>query len=247
MASSVLDQIKHGFLFIKHADGPGSKCRLGWYFFRTIPRRLGFRQDILEEISVKLCGVSFHFLSNSCELFSFKEIFMDGIYEKHPLFELKNQKVIFDLGANIGFFTLRAAMNVSDCRIFSFEPHPYVFRRLAKNVRTNNLNNVFAFQCAIGSESSSAKFKMESNTWMSRIIKNNESRNGDCVDVEVITLDDFIIKNQIDCIDLIKIDVEGAEYDVLLGAAKSLDKIRTIVMEYHNHDLLEKVNMLLKN
>jgi FkbM family methyltransferase len=241
------NQIRLGLLLIQSATGTRSKLSLIRYFVLSIPRRLGFNFYLTNyEVKIELDDYKFVYLSNSSELYSYKEIMLDLIYEKHPSFNLKYQKVIFDIGANIGFYSLRAAVSNKKSTVYAFEPNPKVYQRLTKNISMNNINNVIPYQLAIGNKSGFIKFQEEISTWTSRII---ESPNDDgLIVVPIMTIDDFLEKNnKIQYIDLMKIDVEGFEYETIKGAEKSLKKIKLIVLEYHNNSLCIQVHKYLTN
>jgi FkbM family methyltransferase len=158
------------------------------------------------------------------------------IHEKATtdLFEkaVKNGDVIIDLGANIGYFSLLAAKLVGENgRVYSFEPEPKNFSYLKKNIEINNYNWVEPFQKAVSDKNGKTKlFICEYETGHHTINQNEGIKayrpqakvNPDnFVEVETVALDDFF-KDKGFRIDVIKMDVEGAELLALGGMDKIL-------------------------
>lgn len=247
MDNMLINQLTNGLYFLTRADNFKSKSALFWYFFNTVPRRLGGSDNIKEEITVSIGGVTFCFLTNSSELYSYRDIFKEEVYEKHPRTKLNDQKIIIDIGANIGFYTLKAALRMPSCKIYSFEPNPDTYNRLLKNIELNKLGNVFPFQQAVNSIDGVVKFKKDAQSWTSHIAVDDEYNSEDLITVDAVMLDDFLVQHGVDLLDLLKIDAEGAEYDILLGARKSLKKIKTIVLEYHSNELLVSIKDYLED
>tara|TARA_A100001037_G_scaffold301543_1_gene331307 strand:- start:1656 stop:2534 length:879 start_codon:yes stop_codon:yes gene_type:complete len=156
--------------------------------------------------------------------------------------------IVIDIGANIGFFTLIMADIVKkEGKVFSFEPESKNFQLLEKNVKVNNLSNVILENKAVGNINGETDMYLASNEdniysqSMHRIYSSNiVSQNSTPVKIKIIRLDDFFEKLElIEKIDLIKIDVEGAEFDVLKGMSKILDlnKDLRIIMEFSIENL----------
>ena len=139
---------------------------------------------------------------------------------------LKEGDVFFDIGANIGLFSLYASKIVGQKgSVIAFEPTPETYRRLLKNLKSNNCYNVKTFNIGLSDNLGVLNFNT-SNTghdaWNS-FAKLNELSDSKTIEVEVDTLDDFIAKTKISNISLVKLDVEGWEKFVLKGACKLLE------------------------
>ena len=172
--------------------------------------------------------------------------------------------IVVDIGANIGFFTLIMANGVKkEGKVFSFEPELENYKLLSKNVKENNLQNIILENKAVGNKNGSAEMYLaskENNIYsqsMHRIFSSKiVSQNSTPITIKIIKLDDFFEKlDLIKKINLIKIDVEGAEFDVLKGMNKILDsnKDLKIIMEFSLENLQdfgskpdEVVDFLLK-
>ena len=137
---------------------------------------------------------------------------------------------IVDAGANCGFFTLYAAMQSPQARIASIEPFPGTFERLRQTVAANGLSDrVTLFEAAL--------FDSEGQTHIDarEEIGSQFRRLGpEGLAVKSISLDTVLNQCGWDQADLLKLDIEGSEFEVLLGAgAQTMRRIRRIVMEFH--------------
>lgn len=120
-----------------------------------------------------------------------------------------------DVGAHIGLLTLAAARAVgSSGRIYAFEPTPLTYRLLTTTLAINSLANVETRRCAVGAAAGRATFHVSEILGHSSLYDLNESNTSE-VEVEVAALDELLPQGE--RIDLVKIDVEGAELDVLKG------------------------------
>jgi len=147
---------------------------------------------------------------------------------------VRRRMTTFDVGANIGLYSLLFSRLVGSAgTVHAFEAEPRNFERLRVNLALNDAINVIANDCAVFSESGSVELNMfpESfNAWHSlgrptlpnpyapsRTITPTRS-----IVVRSVSLDDYSASHQIERIDFLKIDVEGAELDVLHGCARLL-------------------------
>ena len=138
---------------------------------------------------------------------------------------LQNGDTFVDVGANIGLVTLNAAVKVgSSGTVYSIEPHPTIFLNLKGNIQLNNLSNVHAFNTALGNKKGEVNFSDNRSDSLNAILENN---NG--ITVTICKLDDLPINES--SIALMKIDVEGYEQFVLLGALKKLKMTKCVYFE----------------
>lgn len=154
---------------------------------------------------------------------------LQGILCRHKreLGALTNKKieVIFDIGANVGTFTILSSMLFSPKKIYSFEPVPTIFSCLEKN--TAKLKNVFLNNLAVSNFVGTSYMNFdESNSSISSFSSNSKG-----VSVSTTTLKDFVNQNNIKKIDLLKIDVESFESLVLDGCGDFLKNVRYLFIE----------------
>lgn len=144
--------------------------------------------------------------------------------------------VFYDLGANLGFFSLLAAKMVgAKGLVVSFEPDPQMVHRLKENVRKNGFQNVRVHECAAWSTTGLVAFRPadESESPDHGFGKVERSLDGNPALVSSVALDDFTGNEAAP--DFVKCDVEGGEFDVFTGARKTLAAHRPIVVcEVHS-------------
>jgi len=129
-----------------------------------------------------------------------------------------------DAGANIGYHSLTAARSVgSSGSVFAFEPEKKNVDLLKKNVALNNYENVSIIEKALSNKTSKTKLFIDKANFGAHSIMKSRSFMRKALEIETITLDKFF-SNSPKNIDLLKIDVEGAEILVLEGAEKILDQ-----------------------
>ena len=151
-------------------------------------------------------------------------------------FEISETDTVVDIGAQIGLFSCFAALQARKGKVYSFEPSPENFAMLAHNVKLNNLRNVMAYHKAVTQKGGKISlFITDSHTGGHSIYKSAASTRK--VSVEAITLAKIIEENNLRKIDFLKMDCEGAEYEILFNLPRAyFERIGRIAMEYHNLD-----------
>lgn len=184
-----------------------------------------------KEMKVILKGNVFVFKEFTGEIGMFNQIFVKKIYDSYPGFARvgKQNGIIFDVGANIGMFTLLVARQNPDCRVYSFEPNPDVYMRLTKNIEVNGLENVKPYRLGFSDKEAVAGIDDRESTVLGTIRFGDA---GGLKRVELSTIDLFMKREGIKRIDLLKLDIEGFEYLALKGLEKNIRGVRRIVMEY---------------
>jgi FkbM family methyltransferase len=132
---------------------------------------------------------------------------------------------VVDVGANIGFITVRAARAAR--RVIAIEPHPVRFRYLKRNVALNGLTNVLCINCAVGrAEGEIGLYDVDPTLGPRPLDVSTTPGRGKCYHVPLRTLDSLVQEA-----DLVKIDVEGYEAEVLRGATDLLASGPRLVIE----------------
>lgn len=158
---------------------------------------------------------------------------------------LNNDSVFFDIGSNIGSFVLIANKTIKQEQIYAFEPIPMLNNRLKTLFPKANIKNI-----ALSNVKTKTQFKIPKinhtqfltrGTLNTNFIEINES-GFDILDVQTNTLDNFCLEEAISKIDVIKIDVEGHEYEVIKGALESFKKYKpSLIIEieqrHHTDDI----------
>jgi len=176
------------------------------------------------------------------------EILLKSKFKREYYFpgEIK-PNIIFDIGSNIGITSIYLASIYPNATIYSFEPLGENFEILKKN--TSSIKNIKVFNIGLGSKNGSFKVFLSDDknnhggvSFYSEVEGNALESYTDC---EVRNINDFISENNIDSVDLIKIDTEGAEYDILTTYKKDyLDKTSWITGELHGNRDFELLNFL---
>lgn len=148
---------------------------------------------------------------------------------------LGNHDVVIDLGAHKGIFTVEAASVAS--HVYAFEPHPTLFKLLVEN--TKRYQNITLFNAAASSHDGTATFHMDSkDDGLSEgsTLKEDKSNLVDPTTVEVRVMDFGGFVSSLDCdVSLIKMDIEGAEYDVITSLIDHdvIPKLGRVMVEDH--------------
>lgn len=172
-----------------------------------------------------------------------KEVFDQHIY----YFESNVSKPrIIDLGAHIGIATHYFAKMHPNAEITSVEPHPLAFKLLKENCDWNRLNNVTVVQAAVVpthtvpasqevTETTTKLYTDSAKEWLSSTSIYNRAWNKTQEDMVEITVPTIHLAKLIHSkpVDLLKIDIEGAEWDVLLKAGDELRNVAHLILEYH--------------
>jgi FkbM family methyltransferase len=124
---------------------------------------------------------------------------------------------VLDLGANIGSFSLFAAKSAD--RVYAFEPEKSNYEQLLKNIDINGAKNIIPIKKAVGGKSGSTLlYKSARNTAIcSTAVEFSDTTEA----VDVVTLSDAMKLCAVDHIDLLKIDIEGSEYDLFENVASA--------------------------
>jgi FkbM family methyltransferase len=140
-----------------------------------------------------------------------------------------NGSVIIDVGANFGWYSCILAKKFPTAELYAFEPEADAFTMLGKNVSENNLPNVRMFKHALGSSSGILKLYVSAseNTGTHSAVRLENSSH--MVEVDVVPLDHVI---SAEGVALMKIDAEGSEYSILLGAESTLRRTRVVMLEF---------------
>ena len=164
----------------------------------------------------------------------------DKIYEQETTIFIRDYlnegDTVWDVGANIGYFTLEFARCVgSSGKVLSFEPHPEIFKVLQRNVSRNKYQNISLQNFACGEETTISKLYFSTENEGNHKIVENSSSN-DSVEIKVVKLSSFLETHPPR---LIKMDIEGAELLALKGLGADYIKNSNVdfVIEYHPYEM----------
>lgn len=184
---------------------------------------------------------------------AFKEIFMTENYQKHfPDFDESEVRTIIDIGANVGFFSFHAVTRYPNARVYAYEPWPANFRILERNLRTNPGAPITAVASAVSRARGEISFHVDSEDSISTSASVVPLEGlGTRVSVPSVRLEDVFLAHGIERCDFLKVDCEGAEYEILLSTPPEiLSRIDRIAMEVHEvpgHEIAELRALLERN
>ena len=248
----ILGKERRDLLYIKHNLDFASF----WYKSYNI-----WKQNNGPFLKLNMPKYNFEFYCrNNKDDFKAMIIHKDDIIEH---FRPKEGDIVVDVGAHIGLYTMIASRLVGENgKVIAIEAHPENYEMLNRNIKLNGLTNVMPLNYAVYSKETKIKLYLRDEelgcTVYNTIIGSRaNTREDKSIEVNANTLDDLLQNNGISHADInwIKIDVEGAEFEVLKGAVKVLAKNKNIALliEVHNledgknlyrpiMDLLEKYN-----
>ncbi len=180
------------------------------------------------------------------------------IYEKREHAELENFlssniKTVLDVGANEGFYALNLARHNPGVKIIAVEPNPVATELLQRNVDLNHFaKNVALVKGALWSKSGVIDFNLLPQvTSIGSLVVTETSFLKEAkerivkIPVRAYTLEELFENYELDKVDILKMDIEGAEYEVLKNSSHVLSRIDRIVLEYHTQQLRHLITSFL--
>lgn len=169
-----------------------------------------------------------------------KEIIYNNEYKLEKFIDIHNS--ILDIGANCGICSIILARQNPKAIIYSFEPFPKSYNLLLENIKLNNISNIISFNFAVSGVSNEIlKLYLHPSCSGANItgknieLKEYFNKEIEAIDVKTISFDDIITNNNITNIELLKIDCEGAEYDILYNSIKfKQNYVKNLIGEFHN-------------
>ncbi len=207
--------------------------------FHRLIRKARHKQSFLA--TCRANGLMLDYGENASGIGIFKEIFVQRAYA--DFFPFHEAATVIDIGGHFGYFALFAAVNLADKgQVITVEPSRHNFEKLERNLNQSGFGKkVLALNRAVAPIAGSLKLytgKSENNTLVA------PSEGGSWEMTEAITLDELI--GDLSMVHFLKMDCEGAEYEVLYGADRGvLDRIQTISMEFHDLKSAQKNGLKL--
>ena len=191
------------------------------------------KNDYAEYQSVSLKG-GYRVLVPTSLMSAFDEVFLREVYAGN--FKIKPDSTIIDIGANVGYFALYAYKHYKPQRLIAFEPMPFNCELLEKHRDLNGINTLEIVQKAVASDAVSIQIGYnESVDFSVGASVLQRSASDQTLEVKAISLYDLLNEYQVEVCELLKVDCEGAEYDILLNASsESYERINAIVIELHD-------------
>jgi FkbM family methyltransferase len=145
--------------------------------------------------------------------------------------EIREGDTVLDIGAHIGAFSVLAATRARDVTVYSYEPFPDNFNLLKENIGLNQLENVKPFPLAVAGSGGKRKlFIMGQDSHSHSLLAETTIH----IVVDSITLPEIFGGNNIETCSFLKLDCEGAEYEILFNTPEEyFNRIKRIFLEYH--------------
>lgn len=167
-----------------------------------------------------------------------KQVFYFGRYEiekNETLFWrnlVKKNQFVFDIGANIGYYTLQASVRVGNSgNVFAFEPVTITYNKLIDNIKLNSFSNIVAEKLALSNSKDNIElFVADEKSTGSSSISMHVNFSGIKETAETDTLDNYVENHKITKADLVKIDVEGCEPMVIEGMKNIMLNFKPLVL-----------------
>jgi FkbM family methyltransferase len=157
-------------------------------------------------------------------IWQFKEIFVEEYYR----FETDSRApVIFDCGANVGTSCAFFKLVYPQSRIIAIEPNPKIVEYLKRNIKDNFLENIEVIEKAVWINNDGIELGLDNADASSIHLEKNKTK------VKSVRLKDYLEKEKV--VDMLKIDIEGAELEVLKDCRESLTNVKNIFVEFHSY------------
>jgi FkbM family methyltransferase len=203
------------------------KNKFKYYLLKIAPKGFIVSIELKNNIKYKLRG-------RVADKTVLKEVWLKNMYNQFGV-KVEDGDLVIDIGAHVGIFSTYAAENNKSGKIFSFEPFQDNFNRLKFHRDLNKKSNIKTLNYGIAGENGKKVFYVNSkNSGGNSFIKNVERKKE--VKISAIKLSDFCKKEKIKKIDFLKIDCEGAEFEIFQKDESFLKIVKKIIMECHPVD-----------
>jgi FkbM family methyltransferase len=174
-----------------------------------------------------------------------RQIMLFGSYEKDETaffkHNIKTTDICMDVGGNVGFFSLLFSSLASSGMVHVFEPIRLNASLIRTNAALNAFSNIIVNECAVGAEEGSATFSVSVDSAYSSIKNTGRVATAEAIEVPITTIDTYMRLHSLSRVDVLKVDVEGAEELVVDGAAGLLmdpeRRPRLILIELFDNNL----------
>ena len=163
----------------------------------------------------------------------FCEIFADEVYNPAG-FDIKHGDVVFDVGANAGYFSVYAS-RVKGTKVYAFEPIKRLADTILHSKELNNFENLSVHNIALSDKNGHVRFYVSQvhDGCHSLFLRSDTD---EYIEVETKTLQTFCDETAVTKIDFLKLDCEGAEYEILLTMDKDFLQTRIVKLSMESHD-----------
>jgi FkbM family methyltransferase len=159
-----------------------------------------------------------------------------------------NDQCFWDIGANIGLFSVSYAKRYPGSKVMAFEPMPLNYLILQENIALNHLRNIAAHQIAIGNDNSKVTLRGKKEPgWGGSSLLREEIEGEDIFVVDVFSVDHLCLTRKYPAPTFVKIDVEGFEMEVFKGMEQIIKAHHPRLFVELHEDYLNKIGISLEN
>lgn len=217
------------------------KNKKKWEFYRLYLKG-GWGKRYIMKQDFKFLNYIFDVPDMPSFIWQFKDIYVNEMYRFKPIAKIP---IIIDCGANIGTSLLYFSENYPNAKIIGFEADEVISKICESNIARNGCFNAKVISKAVWIDEQGIEFSIEGADGGSIMGQKENARK-----VESIRLKDIL--DTYESIDLLKMDIEGAEHEVLLDCENSLTHVQNLFIEYHSWNnsvqkLSEIIRVLEKN
>lgn len=219
------------------------KILKNWWLYPVVYLKLIKQPTVIFEIKN---GMKIMLRTNSTDLMAFTHVWLIEEYSKQG-FEINETDIVIDVGAHIGLFSLYASQSCKKGLVYAFEPMIENYKMLESNFQLNNIQNIITENSAISKSTSKIiLYQNQDESGHSKFVTTDNP-----IEVNSKSLNDFFGENKLKACHLLKLDCEGAEYEIIDSLnEKYFDIIEKMIIEYHladsNPELLENLKNKLK-
>lgn len=176
-------------------------------------------------------------------LYIYKEVFIDKCYD-FPILTAKDP-IIIDIGGNTGLFSLRMKQLYPETTVYAFEPFASNFEQFSDTIKVSELKNVVAFPYGVGGTTRKEKLYIHKKNIGGHSILHSQTNTDDYTEIDLVSIKEIFKKLKITKCHLLKMDCEGAEYEIIknidLELSASIEKIvfETTPLAYDVNELTE--------
>lgn len=163
------------------------------------------------------------------DLFIFYEVLMDGVYTVPPHLLTSKPEFILDLGANVGLSALAMAAQFPQARIICVEPHPETVKLLRHNLACLG-DRATVIEAAVSSEPGTMRLNLAAEHYNASLVRSSNQG----VDVRTMTVEQVMTDTGMERIDVLKMDIEGAEKHILPPQPEWLKTVDFMMAELHD-------------
>ena len=210
------------------------RSRLPWGLVHNIPMVGEIELDLPDGRQVVLVSDGYDSLAS--------RVYWSGIDGFEPeslrlfLELLETSEAVLDIGSHVGLYALLAAVDRPDTQVYAFEPVPRNLEYLRANVARNDASNVVVEAAAVGASDGEIVLQIPDTHRLPATATTRDRTPGGAADrtvptkVDLVSVDGYLTGREHGSIDLIKLDVEGAEADTLRGAVETIERYKPAIL-----------------